>query len=366
MLQDIYRDFLLDLLRLKTTVEPANQGEHDRCRELIAGEARGRDLSCTIIDSPPYPSQLVGEDPDNLSPTLLLAAHLDVVPAEEEMFEPRFQGGRLYARGVSDMKFIAPLYFRLMDELEPRLREKILIAFTYDEEIGGNAGTRYLLETHELRPSVCFLPDGGDNFQVEADEKGVIQFRMQTSGKSSHGSRPWLGENAIDKFLSIYSDLRKEFPEARSPEPWGPTLNLGKLTGGTAANQVPDSCEAMVDIRFTENHTLESIRALVEKIVAGRGVFTPTVLGDAFHLDPSSRCFRLIQEASIRHRGTEMPIYRSEGASDARFFPKYGIPVLITKPICGGHHSRSEWVDWESLEPYYRMLYDFAVQICSD
>jgi succinyl-diaminopimelate desuccinylase len=354
--------FLDSLLRLKTTNEPQFKAEHDRCRELVAAEAARHGLRSTIIQSEPWPSILVGANPSDKHPKVLLGAHLDVVPAAPEQYEPRVEGGRLYARGASDMKFVAPFFFKVLDELPPALRERVLIAFTFDEEIGSAAGTKYLLDQYGLRADACFLPDGGDNFQLEADEKGVLQFRVKTTGKAAHGSRPWLGENAIDTLLAIYADLRKRFPVIDRPGTWGPTLNFGKVAGGAAANQVADAAEALLDTRFTEETTLEGTIATLRTIVGDRGVVEPVVTGDVYHLDPKSKPFRWIQEAARAHLGHELPIYRSEGASDARFFTKYDIPVVIAKPTCAGHHSLNEWLDLASLEPYYRMMFQFVSQ----
>ncbi|MBI4859218.1 MAG: M20 family metallopeptidase [Candidatus Riflebacteria bacterium] len=349
------------LLRLKTTNEPDNRAEHDRCRDLIAKEAESRGLRHQIVKSDPYPSIMVGANPGDKNPKVLLAAHLDVVPANTpDQYEPKVVGGRLMARGASDMKFCVPLYFRVLDEVPKALRDRILMAFTFDEEIGGKAGTRYLLEEYGLRAGTCFLPDGGDNFQLEADEKGVLQFRIRTTGKSAHGSRPWLGDNAIDRFLAIYADLRHQFPAIDKPGVWGPTLNLGKITGGAAANQGPDSREAMLDTRLTENSTLSDTKSLVEKIVAGRGEVEAVVAGDVYHLDPKSPSFIWIQQAAKAHLGKELPIYKSEGASDARFFTQYGIPVVLAKPTCAGHHSADEWIDLESIGTYYKILREFV------
>ena len=73
------------------------------------------------------------------------------------------------------------------------------------------------------------------------------------------------------------------------------------------------------------------------------------------------QCSRLFQEAAERHLQLRpMPIYRSEGASDARFFTKYNIPVIISKPICAGHHSDHEWIDLEASRIYTNILFDFV------
>ena len=210
------------LLRLKTTNAPEDRSEHDRCRELIEREAAARGLRCVKVDSA-FPSLLVGTRPEEKSPHVLLTGHLDVVAGAPEQFEARIEDGKLLARGASDMKFAAPLFLRVFEDLPAELRDRVLIAFTFDEETGGIEGTRHLLEQYGLRPRTCFLPDGGDIFQIEAAEKCVFQFRLKTKGKSAHGSRPWLGQNALDVFFDIYRDLRKQFLTV-GPEPWGPTV----------------------------------------------------------------------------------------------------------------------------------------------
>ena len=354
-----YLELFKQLIRLKTTHDAENMPEHDRCRELLMEEAEKRGLKTRLIASDPYPSLLAGLDVETLNPSLMLSCHLDVVPALEEQFEPQIEGSRMMGRGVSDMKFAVPVFFDVWDRLDAG-KEKILLVFTFDEEIGGNKGIRYLLDEVGLRPDVAFIPDGGDNFQIEAAEKGVFLFRVKTAGKSAHGSRPWLGDNAIDKMLAIYSDLRGEFPFVHSPEQWTQTLNLGNITGGEAANQVPDSCEASFDLRFVEGRTAEEIKDRVQSIVGERGEFAPQVMGNNFYLDMALWCSRLFQDAAIRHLSHAMPIYRSEGASDARFFTQYKIPVIISKPVCAGHHSDHEWIDLESISTYTNILFDFA------
>jgi succinyl-diaminopimelate desuccinylase len=356
---------LLDaLLRLETTNAADRRTEHDKCRTLVIDAAAQRGLRALVLESG-FSPVLIGTRPEERRPRVLLAAHLDVVAGSAEQFQPRTEGKNLIARGASDMKFAVPLFFRVLDELPAELRDHVLIALTFDEETGGTEGTRFLLEKHGLRPGCCFLPDGGDNFQIEAAEKGVFQFRLRTKGKSAHGSRPWLGVNAIDAFFEIYQDLRRKLPTV-GPETWGPTLNLGKLAGGAAANQVPDAAEALLDTRFTEASTLDEVRALVQSVVAGRAEVEPVVAGDVFHLDMQSRTGQLIQQAAREVLGRELPIYRSEGASDARFFTRHEVPVVITKPTCGGHHSANEWIDLPSLEPYYRMMLHFVQAAAAD
>lgn len=358
-MENQYLELFKKLIRLKTTHEPENLPEHDRCRALLTAEAEKRGMQTRIIPSDPYPSLLAGINVEDMHPALMLSGHLDVIQAREEQFEPQIQGDRMLGRGTSDMKFAVPVFFDVWDRLKSG-REKTLLVFTFDEEIGGNRGINYLLNEVGLKPDVCFLPDGGDNFQIEAEEKGVLLFHVKTSGRSAHGSRPWLGENALDKMLAIYADLRRAFPFVHSPEQWTQTLNFGRISAGDAANKVPDACEASFDLRFIEGQTAEEIKRRLRQIVGDRGAFEPQVVGDNFYLDMDLWCSRLFQETARRHLSHPMPLYRSEGASDARFFTRHKIPVIISKPVCAGHHSDHEWIDLQSLTTYTDILLDFA------
>jgi succinyl-diaminopimelate desuccinylase len=364
-MENQYLSLFKKLIRLKTTHDPENRREHDRCRKLLIVEAEKRGLRTKIIASEPYPSLLIGRDVDRLDPPLLLSAHLDVIPGDKEMFEPKIEGNKLIGRGASDMKFAIPVFLHVLDRLETG-EQKILLAFTFDEEIGGQHGMRYLLDEVGLRPKVGFIPDGGDNFCIEAYEKGVFMFSVKTYGKSAHVSRPWLGQNAIDEMLAIYSDLRKKFPVVNSPEQWTETLSLSKIRAGDAVNKVPDFCEASFDLRFVEGRTKEEIKDLMTRIIANRGDMEPLVVGDNFFLDPENHFCRWFQEAAQRHLSSPLLIYRSEGASDARFFTEHKIPIIITKPRCEGHHSNYEWIDLKSLEPYTNILVDFVKRVIAE
>jgi succinyl-diaminopimelate desuccinylase len=239
-------------------------------------------------------------------------------------------------------------------------KQKILLTFTFDEEIGGNKGIGYLLNEVGLKPEVCFLPDGGDNFQIEAEEKGVFLFHVKTSGQSAHGSRPWLGENAIDKMLAIYSDLRKEFPFVDSPEQWTQTLNFGRIAAGDAANKVPDACEASFDLRFIEGQTAKKSRIGCKKLWAIRGNLSLQVVGDNFYLDMGLWCSRLFQKAAERHLVPPHADLSQRRRFRCPLFYPVQIPVIISKPVCAGHHSDHEWIDLESISTYTDILFDFV------
>src|SRR5208282_2684636 len=78
---------------------------------------------------------------------------------------------------------------------------------------------------------------------------------------------PHLGVNAIDKLLDVLADLRKiSLPV--SPVLGPSTLNIGMISGGRAANVVPDEAVAQILIRIVQDS--EPLRKKFAEITAGR------------------------------------------------------------------------------------------------
>src|SRR5690606_13931693 len=112
-------------------------------------------------------------------------------------------------------------------------------------------------------PEVCVLPDGGNNWQIQTFSKGFLFFIIRSYGTTAHGSRPWLGKSAIPPLLKAVDDIQAVFTNNSED---GCTLNIGKLHGGNAINQVPDYAEVQLDIRYmteTERGELfETVRGI--------------------------------------------------------------------------------------------------------
>ena len=97
-----------------------------------------------------------GERP--FAPALLVACHLDVVPAgdgwEKNPFEAWVENGRIYGRGASYNKgqmasMMATAKF--LKENESRLKGQFILAGVADEERGSRLGLEYLLDNSVMK-----------------------------------------------------------------------------------------------------------------------------------------------------------------------------------------------------------------------
>nr|EGQ40371.1 MAG: acetylornithine deacetylase/succinyl-diaminopimelate desuccinylase family [Candidatus Nanosalinarum sp. J07AB56] len=84
------------------TVE-GNSEEIDRCLDYVREFFEGDEFVIQEFENGSATVLIVGFE-DTLSPEVLLHGHVDVVPADSQMFEPELEDGCLYGRGAGDMK----------------------------------------------------------------------------------------------------------------------------------------------------------------------------------------------------------------------------------------------------------------------
>ena len=166
------------------------------------------------------------------SAPVLFLGHLDVVEARPEdwstdPFQLTEQDGWYYGRGTEDMKdgdaAMLESLIRLKRERFVPARD-IIVAFTADEEAGGDAnGPAFLLKEHRelIDAAVAVNLDGGggglksgerQSYQVGTSEKVYLTFTLETTSPGGHGSLPG-PDNAIYRLADGLGRLEKfKFP----------------------------------------------------------------------------------------------------------------------------------------------------------
>jgi len=208
--EDEVADLCRELIRIDTT----NPGDHSgpgerKAAEYVAGLLGDVGLEPTVVESHDKRTSLVVRIPgeDRARPGLLVHGHLDVVPAnpddwQRHPFGGEIEDGLVWGRGAVDMKDMDAIILAVTRQ---RLREgrkparDVVLAFTADEEAGGNWGARYLVEQHrDLFEGVTeaigevggFSVTIGDQrlYVVQTAEKGIAWLRLTASGTAGHGS----------------------------------------------------------------------------------------------------------------------------------------------------------------------------------
>jgi len=349
-------NYLEELLRIPSVTENAEgcQAAIEYVKEKLAPY----ELYVTENRNTPNPWLIATTQPTK-SVDILLAAHLDVVPGDAPLFELQKDDKTLRGRGVYDMKLAAACYLELLREHHAELKElNIGLLFTTDEEDGGWCMTS-ILESG-WRAGVVFLPDGGDNWQVEQRAKGLRRIELSASGRTAHGSRPWEGHNAIHELIAALSILRHEFPGTKPEES---TLSVTMLDGGMAGGQLPAYAAATIDFRSFEVAELERFETTIAALSTNnkRLSYTTIVEGAPLIFDKNAAIMQSFYTAYKSVLGREVSYTDSYGASDARFFADYNIPCIIVEPTGGGRHAPTEWLKRDDIPVYYSLLREWLL-----
>lgn len=348
------------LIRFKSMHK--NPGEIARCAGFVEDYFKDHDIVCRRYDHEGVPSVLVV--PEKNPVPVLLMSHIDVVDAPDELFEPVEKDGRLYGRGSIDDKYAAALSMVLVKEQVGRLRKKGLgqndlsfgVLITGDEEIGGANGARAVLKNVDAKFGIAL--DGGSVATIVVKEKGIWRLKLIARGKTAHGARPWLGENAIENLIADYARIKPFFdlPEAADPEHWHRTLNFSIVQAGKSENQVPDYAEALFDIRYTETDPLDRLLGEMRAAIGGELV---EVSRDPLFIGGDSPFLDLLLEIA---EGTGTGC--AHGASDARFLSDYGIRGIVWGADGEmSQHSPDEHVIIDSISKLYGFLDAFVERI---
>ncbi|MDE1890741.1 MAG: M20/M25/M40 family metallo-hydrolase, partial [Planctomycetota bacterium] len=215
-----------------------------------------------------------GEQP--FTPTLLVACHLDVVPAgddwKKDPFEAWIENRRVYGRGASDNKGqMASMMTvaRFLKENESKLKGKFILVGAADEERGSALGLEYLLNECGISADFAIIPDVAHNMQlIDVTEKGTLFLEITSHGKQAHGSRPEMGINAIWNMIPLLERVKQlKFKRTSHPLHTPPTLNLGSIHSGTAPNIVPAVCKAQLDIRYLPEDSSDNIINDIKNII---------------------------------------------------------------------------------------------------
>jgi succinyl-diaminopimelate desuccinylase len=328
---------------------------------FVKGWLESRELEVKSIEHDGLPVVMVdvgGRDSAD-PPTVILHAHLDVVPAYASQFEPRIEGDRLIGRGAYDMKGALAAMMCAVKDVERNEHVRVRFVCVPDEESEDvSSRSTDVLVAGGYTGDFALTGEPTD-LHIGVQAKGVLAVRAAVSGVAAHGSTPWLGDNAILKAHDAFRRI-ETLPFSRESSDLfdRPSINLARIEGGDAFNKVPDRCTMDVDIRYLPTQDpgeiLAQIRAIPDVEVLKCFTRAPAVVS---RQNPYVRALRDGIGRSIE--GEALSVGR-DGASDAISFLEAGIPAVEFGPTGAGHHGPDEWVSISSLRRFRQALTDFV------
>lgn len=318
------------------------------------------------------------------APHLTFAGHTDVVPAGDEAawtqppFNANTADGFLYGRGAVDMKGgIACTVAAVLDYLQAqggKPKGSISFLITGDEEGIAINGTAKLLKwaaDRGERLDHCILAEPssaqalGDGIKI--GRRGSLSGTLKVEGKQGHVAYPERADNPVPGLVRIVGALMAEPLDNGSDHFQPSNLEFTSLdVGNQAVNVIPMRAQASFNIRYNDNHTQDSLRALIEARAAkaaGNSVkwtidWQPSN-ADVFLTEPGAFTSHLV--AAIHDvTGVEPNLNTLGGTSDARFITHY-CPVVEFGLVGQTMHQVDERVaiaDLARLTAIYRNFLD--------
>jgi succinyl-diaminopimelate desuccinylase len=293
------------------------------------------------------------------SSRLILAGHTDTVPANGND-RARVDGDELWGLGSADMKS----GLAVMLELASRLDEPavdLTYAFYVCEEVArehNGLSRLFALRPDLMAGDVAILgePTGG---AVEAGCQGVLKIAVTLQGERAHSARPWMGVNAIHRLgplLELVAGFGGREPEVDSCR-YREALQAVQVSGGVAANVVPDVATVLLNHRFAPDRNADEALAAVADLIAPA---LDQSKGDTVELVEAAPA----APPGLRHpvlarlvEATGSPARAKLGWTDVALFAERGIPATNFGP--GDPtlaHTASERVLRSDIERVYRVL----------
>jgi acetylornithine deacetylase/succinyl-diaminopimelate desuccinylase-like protein len=401
-------------------------GQEIRNADVLVGLLEGAGLDVERRESAPGRSSVIAriEGSDPTAPSLLLLGHTDVVPVHEERWTHDPFGGELidgevWGRGAIDMlNMTASMALATRDLARDGFRPKgtLLFVGVADEECSGTYGAEFL--TTELPDSVradyLITESGGFPLQsadgiklpVLVGERGTLPTRLRVHGTPSHGSIPFMTDNALVKAGKIANLLADHRPRPVIDDGWRNFVDafglpdeltaplkqedgfndmcavlppgLGRLafscthttiaptmiSAGSKVNIIPGEIELTLDVRTLSGHGVEQVWEQIQDAIGDLANDVDFVPGPEIPASstPAGTPLWHALERSAQHfyEGSALSPFLMPGATDARHWRKnlgthcYGFGLFSQKmdleQMSTMGHGDDERIDVESLE----------------
>ena len=323
-----------DLVAIRSTFPPGDTTAlADHCRRLLA--------ACG------YRCELVGFNlvarMGSGKPSLVFNAHADTVDVGErsawktDPWKATLADGRVYGLGACNSKSAMAVHLWLAREIAKRggpKRGELVFSFVGDEENLGPNGLALLREKKSIAPTTLVVAAQTSN-RLVLEERGVMWVKVTTHGRAAHAGAPHTGDSAILKMNRLISriekDLAPKVSSRRSKTGQQSTLSIGKIRGGENTNVVPDRCTIEIDRRILPDEDFDAAFQELKAFFAEADVELLTGTS-GFRAAEDGAGVLAFSEAIRQATGKAPERLNVVGASDARYFARDGIEMIVFGP----------------------------------
>lgn len=322
--------------------------------------------------------------------SLLLNGHIDVVPVGDRQqwnhspFSGMIEDGKLYGRGVTDMKggLVAMLIaVECIQAFHIPLKGDVIFQSVVEEESGGAGTLSALIRGYVADGAI--IPEPTD-LRIFPKQQGSIWFRIVVKGKSAHGGTRYEGVSAIEKSMVVLEAIQ-QLEKVRNMKITDPLydnvpipipINLGTIQGGDWPSTVPDQVEITGRMGVAPEEVIQDAQG--EMVMALQGIEedwfkeNPLVLqwyGARWLPSTLEENHPLLGELKSSYQkllGQQPVIEASPWGTDGGLLNKVGnIPVVVFGPgITGMAHYPNEYIELNQIGQCALVLVDTIINWC--
>ncbi|SFR51960.1 succinyl-diaminopimelate desuccinylase [Thiomicrospira sp. ALE5] len=320
------------------------------------------------------------------APLVVFAGHTDVVPTgpiekwQHPPFSAQIDGDMLCARGAADMKSAIACFMVATERFihdYPDHPGSIGFLITSDEEGPAVDGTVKVIETLEARQEkidFCLVGEPSSDKKlgdsIKNGRRGSLNATLTIKGVQGHIAYPQLADNPVHKALPALAALTAiEWDQGNDYFP--PTsLQISNIHAGTGAtNVIPGDLQVMFNLRFSTEHTPETLKQGVIGCLAAFDLdyeLNWNLSGLPFITPAEGILIQATSDAIEHCLGYRPTLSTSGGTSDGRFIAPTGAQVIEFGPLNDTIHKVNERVSVADLNQltdiYYHTLVNLLVK----
>jgi len=291
-------------------------------------------------------------------PWVLLAGHLDTVPAQGNR-PGRREADAVHGLGASDMKGgLAVMVELALAEPAGRTADLGFVFFGREELPATESALQPLFEREPaLREADLAIVMEPTANAVQAGCLGNINATWTFSGVAGHSARPWLADNAIHRAargIAAIADL--DLPtETYEGLKFVEALSVTEISGGVARNVIPDSAAAHVNYRYAPGRSAADAEAWLREQCEPHGALEIVANAPSGPVPAGNALVERLRAAGNlalepKQAWTPVAEFGLVGVDAVNFGP--GDPAFA--------HRRDEQVSLAALERCYEVLERFA------
>ncbi|MEM6913226.1 MAG: acetylornithine deacetylase [Pseudomonadota bacterium] len=308
---------------------------------------------------------------------VILSGHSDVVPVDGQDWstDPWItleQEGRLYGRGTSDMKSFVALALAFVPAFV-KGSKPVHLAISYDEEVGCK-GAPAMIERlrHQIpKPRLAIIGEP-TMMKLVTGHKGICVHKVDVRGVEAHSSLVDHGisanEIAVDlmnALMTLARKLRDEADHESGFDPPWPTLTIGVMQGGEAANILAGHASFTFDLRCPPGYDPHAILSSFMELCQEKDSAMKERFGEAgVRVEELSNAPPLSSVGSepaaefvLRLTGENSPPSYVSYGTEAGQFQEAGFPSIVCGPgSIEQAHQPNEWIAIDQIEQGTRFM----------